>query len=179
MRKKRNNKPDGQLKDHNQMVHNVPKDPMGCQYKKDEFEDKLEKLQDETQGYIYSQSSKFSSIARNLTFGILGTIWVLTYSEGKCTIPNNWLLGALILSLVYLVADVCHYFSDTISYHNELNAMDNYRTMLDINEKHEPFMDKISQRSYQFLWAKFIILAFACVLFLIGMWVIYHPITNN
>lgn len=179
MKKKRNSKPNGQPKDHNKVAPNVQKAPVESLYKNDEFKDKLEKLQDETQGYIYSQSSKFSSIARNLTFGILGTIWVLTYSERKCTIPNNWLLGALIVSLVYLGFDVCHYFFDTKSYHKELKAMDYYRTMSDINEKHEPFMDKISQRSYLFLWAKFIILAFACVSFLIGMWFIYHPITNN
>ncbi len=181
MRKKRNNQSHERLKDHNkeETRANAQKDQQELQSNNGEFKGKLEKLQDETQEYMYNQSSKFSSIARNLTLGILGTIWVLTYSEGKCAIPNGWLLGTLISSLGFMMCDAVHYFCDTISYHEELNAMDSYKTMSDINGFHEPFMNKVFNRSHYFFLCKSIILAISCILFVIGMWYIYHPQTNN
>ena len=181
MRRKRNNQSHERQKGHNkeETRGNAQKDQQELQSNNGEFKGKLEKLQDETQEYMYNQSSKFSSIARNLTLGILGTIWVLTYSEGKCTIPNSWLLGTLISSLGFMMCDAVHYFLDTISYHKELSAMDSYKTMSDINGIHEPFMDKVFNRSHYFFLCKSIILAISCTLFLLGMWYIYHPQTNN
>ena len=36
----------------------------------------LQKLLDECQNFHYAQSSKFSTLARTLVFGIIGTIWI-------------------------------------------------------------------------------------------------------
>ena len=69
--------------------------------KKDEFEKRRQELQDETQRYMYQQSSKFSSVSRSLVLGIIGTIWVLTYVDGTLCIPNRWLLSSLITGLVF------------------------------------------------------------------------------
>lgn len=74
--------------------------------KEDSFDKRKETLEEELQGFMYSQSSKLSSVSRNLIFGILGTIWVLTFTEGKLTIPNPQLFFALLISLLFMATDV-------------------------------------------------------------------------
>lgn len=137
--------------------------------KKDEFEKRRQELLDETQRYMYQQSSKFSSVSRSLVLGIIGTIWVLTYVDGNLCIPNRWLLSSLITGLVFLLTDVIHYFWDSMSYHIESYKLDSYQTLLDIDRKHEPKMDEINKRSHWFIVAKFCILIIAAILFGIGL----------
>lgn len=139
------------------------------QPKNDSFKENKEKLQTETQHYMYDQSSKFSSVSRTLIFGIIGTIWVITYSEGMLHIPNYGLLISLIFGLLYMLTDVFHYFLDSVSYHKEIYDLDNYERQEDLDKIHEPKMDKINKRSYLFLIIKFVILIIAAVLFTAGL----------
>ena len=132
-------------------------------------EEKKQKLQDETQNYMYQQSSKFSSVSRNLVLGIIGTNWFLTYVDGKLRIPNRYLFASLLLGLMFLLVDVIHYFVDSVSYQNELCSLDKYETEQELESKHEPKMDKINKRSHRFIIAKFVLLVFASVLFFIGL----------
>jgi len=57
-----------------QEEHLNPKDHQEVQQVKrngdNTFEEKKQKLQDETQDFMYQQSSKFSSVSRNLVLGI-------------------------------------------------------------------------------------------------------------
>ncbi len=135
----------------------------------DEFQENRKKLQDETQSYKYSQSSKFSSVSRSLVFGILGTIWVVIYSDDSIVIPNDWLLYSLFSCLAFLFADVFHYFLDSISYQNELSKLDKYTTQEELDTKHEKKMDSISKRSHLFIKIKFVILFVACLFFVVGI----------
>lgn len=146
-------------KDHQEVLQ--PKD--------DSFKENKEKLQTETQKYMYDQSSKFSSVSRSLIFGIIGTIWVITYSEGILNIPNYSLLISLIFGLLYMLTDVFHYFLDSVSYHNEIYDLDDYKKQEDLDKIHEPRMDKISKRSFLFLIIKFVILIITAVLFTAGL----------
>lgn len=130
------------------------------------FEDKREKLQEELQGYYYSQSSKFSSVSRNLIFSILATIWVFIYTDGNLSITNQVLLYALITGILYLTIDILHYFLDSISYHKEQYRLDEYKTIEDLNDRHEPFMDGVNKRSYAFFVIKFVVLCLTAILFL-------------
>ena len=158
------------------METTVLKDRQGVQPSKDNFAEKKQNLLDETQKYMYQQSSKFSSVSRSLILGIIGTIWVLTYTEGKLRVPNNWLLYGLIGGLLFLLVDVIHYFWDSMSYQRELYRLDKYKSQDELNENHENIMDYINKRSNSFLVAKFFILIISSGLFTYGL---YLKITLN
>ncbi len=147
----------------------VRKDRQEAQHTKSNVKSRKEQLQNELQGYMYSQSSKLSSVSRNLTFGILGTIWVMTFSEGKMTIPNPYLFYALLTSLLFMVVDVVHYFWDSISYHQQQYELDKYTTDKEIDKIHEGKMDKINKRSYRFVIGKTTVLFLAAFFFIMGI----------
>lgn len=144
------------------------KDQMGLQSKDDckAIEKKVEELQTELQQYMYSQSSKFSSVSRNLIFGIMGTIWAFSFAKGE-NLYNPWFLFSLLCCFIYLMLDVCHYFSDTNSYNKEQYVLDKCTTLDDLS-KHDIVMDKINKRSNKFIHGKFGILVTTSISFFIG-----------
>jgi hypothetical protein len=160
-----------------QEEHLNPKDHQEVQQVKRDgdntFEEKKQELQGETQDFMYQQSSKFSSVSRNLVLGIIGTNWFLTYVDGKLRIPNLYLFISLLLGLMFLFVDVIHYFWDSMSYQKELYRLDEYKTEQDLIDKHEPKMDKINKRSHIFIVVKFSLLVFASILFFIGLIIIF------
>ncbi len=133
------------------------------------FEKNKEKLQEETQKYMYDQSSKFSTVSRYLIFGIIGTIWVITYKEGKLTIPNDFLFSSMLLCLLYLFSDVIHYYTDSRCYEKELYRLDKYNSQEDLDNIHEPIMDQINKYSHAFIIYKFIVLLCSSTYFIIGL----------
>ncbi len=137
--------------------------------KKDKFNERKQRLLDETQQYMYQQSSKFSTVSRNLALGIIGTIWVLTYVDGKLSTPNIWLLFSLIIGLLFLLVDVVHYFWDAISYQRETYQLDKYKNQSELDNLHETQMDSINKRSHRFIVAKFCILMLVSLSFAIGL----------
>ena len=139
------------------------------QEKNKALKEKKEKLQKETQDYMYGQSSKFSSVSRHLIFGIIGTIWVITYTDEGMFVPNCYLLFSIIIGLLYLLCDVTHYFWDSLDYENELNQIDIYNSQKQLEVEHEQRMDSINQRSHFYIRLKFVILLFCSVLFIIGL----------
>lgn len=156
--------------DNKELEHHVQKDLLEApQSEKDEFEKRRKELQDETQNFMYHQSSKFSSVSRTLVLGIIGTIWVITYTDGNLCIPNIWLFVSLLLGLSFLTVDVIHYFWDSMSYHEELYNLDDYTSMAELNEKHEPKMNEINKRSHIFIKIKFWVLIIAALFFLLGI----------
>lgn len=124
----------------------------------------VQKLLDECQSYHYAQSSKFSTLARTLVFSVLGTIWVVSYSDQGFIPSNNFLIWALIVGFAYLVVDVCHYFFDSRFYKKEYFKFEKEKNI----SQHDSRMSKRSQLSYRAIWGKFIILIVICVLFIIG-----------
>ena len=149
------------------------KDHQGVQQVKGDicntFEEKKQKLQDETQDFKYQQSSKFSSVSRNLVLGIIGTNWFLTYVDGKLRIPNLYLFISLLLGLMFLFVDVIHYFWDSMSYQKELYSLDKYKIEQELENKHEPRMNAINKRSHRFIIAKCVLLLTASALFFMGL----------
>ena len=124
----------------------------------------IQRLLDECQGFHYEQSSKFSQLSRTLVFGIIGTIWVLSYSEGCFTLNNDWQIWTLIGSFIYLAIDVCHYFCDACFYRKEYFRFEKEK---DISQ-HDIRMSARSKLSYRAIMIKWIILIVVCVLFVIG-----------
>ena len=132
---------------------------------KDPIEEKLK----ECQGYHYSQSSKVSSLSRNIVYGIIGTSWVLIYANGSYHQPCTWLIIALGLSFVYLLLDLTHYLSDSCSYRREYFRLDRDKKTEGILYRHEEYMDGVSKRSFHLLIAKFICVLVIAVIFVIGI----------
>ena len=151
--------------------NHVRKAHQGARHKKEEssFSKKKEALQGELQGFMYSQSSKLSSVSRNLIFGILGTIWIMTYAEGKLTIPNPQLFYALLFSLLFMAVDVLHYFMDSISYHRQQYKLDTYKTDEELRYIYDRDMDGINKRSHRFILWKTIVLTLASIIFVWGI----------
>ena len=147
----------------------IQKGHQECLSQQSSFEQKKNKLQDETQEFMYNQSSKFSSVSRSLVLGMLGTIWVITYTDHIIDIPNNWLLHSLFVCLFFLLIDIIHYFWDSMSYHHELFKLDDYTSHEELDHEHEKRMDAISNRSHYFIIIKFIILLIGAAFFVIGI----------
>ena len=124
----------------------------------------LQKLLDECQNFHYAQSSKFSTLARTLVFGIIGTIWILSYSTNGFNPSNNCLLWSLIVSFLYLAVDVCHYFWDSCFYRSEYFNFEKEKEVL----KHDERMEERARKSFKSLIAKFAILIIICILFIVG-----------
>lgn len=154
----------------NKYKSTVPKDLQETlPSRNDDFERRRQQLMDETQNFMYQQSSKFSSVSRNLAFGIIGTIWVITYTEKKLCIPNCWLVACIFFLILFHVCDVLHYFLDSMSYHKESYKLDEYVSNEDIDQKHESNMNEINRRSHRFIIIKFVFLIMASFCFLVGM----------
>lgn len=130
-------------------------------------QDLIKKELEECQGYHYSQSSKVSSLSRNIVYGIIGTCWIVIYADNQYHEPCLWLIIVLGLSFVYLLLDLAHYFSDSCSYRREYFRLDRDKKAEGILYRHEEYMDGVSKRSFYLLIVKFI-----CVLVIAGFFVI-------
>lgn len=135
--------------------------------KKIDFERK-EKLENELQGYRYSQSSKFSSVSRTLIFGIIGTVWTIILNSEKDSICHPFLTSSLILSIMYLTCDVHHYFKDCQNYVNRQFELCKASTNADL-DNHDVIMDEISKKSQCYIKWKYWLLWLSVITFLIGM----------
>lgn len=136
---------------------------------KDDKQATIEKKLEECQEYHYSQSSKVSSLSRNIVYGIIGTCWVLIYAENRYHEPCLWIVIALGLSFIYLILDLIHYFSDSCSYRCEYFRLSRDKNNEGIEYRHEEYMDIVSKRSFHLLIAKFVCVLIIAVIFIIGI----------
>ncbi len=124
----------------------------------------IQRLLDECQGFHYAQSSNFSKLSRTIIFGIIGTIWILSYSTEGFNPSNNWLLLALIVAFLYIAIDVGHYFSDSCFYRGEYSLFEEEKNI----SGHDKRMNKRAQKSFYAICIKCGILSVVCLLFIIG-----------
>lgn len=136
------------------------------------FNEKKEKLLEQTQSFKYSQSKSCSAIGRQMALGMLGTTWTILITQSHSYSMNNLLFVSQILVVAFLLCDVLQYFLDTISYHFEISRFDDYKINDDLDKKHEKFMDKVYKRSFSFFMVKNILLLIAALVFIIGIWVL-------
>lgn len=127
--------------------------------------DIIEKELSECQNYHYSQSSKVSSLSRNIVYGIIGTCWVLIYADNLYHEPCIWIIITLGLGFVYLLLDLAHYFSDSCSYKKEYFELEQKKN----TEVHEEFMNKVAKRSFALLRVKFYFVLVIAVAFVIAI----------
>lgn len=112
----------------------------------------------------------FSNVARTLLFGIIGTIWVITYSEKGLDFSNCWLLTTLSLCLFYFLVDVIHYFFSAMIYQNiskKAKECEDFGQYLKQKER----TYKINKRTVIIIYIKFIVLIIAALAFCKGLFV--------
>lgn len=111
-------------------------------------DNKYDKLLDECQGYKYAQSSNFIKLSRTVVFGIIGTIWILSYSDGEFEIHNTCLITSLFFAFLHILIDLLHYFVDMIFYKKEYVRFSDDRGGTNTIEKHDKRMDEHATVSF-------------------------------
>lgn len=135
-----------------------------------EIESKIDKEIAKCEEFHFAQSSKVSSISRNIIFGIIGTLWILLYSQnGEHKKLYHILIIALCGCFVYLIVDLVHYFWDACSYRSQSFRIDYNRSEKGILYKHNEYLDIVSKRSFACFVLKFIMVIIVSTLFIIGM----------
>ena len=135
---------------------------------KREQEAKIEKLLEECQGFKYTQSSNFSTLSRSIIFGIIGTLWIISYTDGEFTFPNRCSLYAMCAAFVYLIADLIHYYWDSCFYKKEYVQFDKEKMSETAVQDHNSRMDKNADNSFNFFRGKCVLLLITVLLFMIG-----------
>ena len=130
--------------------------------------DKIE-LHTRAQKFMSEQSDKFSTVARALMFGIIGTVWIIAYTEAGLSISNRWLIAALILSLLYFLVDVIHYFWNAMSYQDVSKQAKKCNDDEALDDQYDR-MKAINGRSVTCVVIKFVVLILAATAFCIGLY---------
>lgn len=128
---------------------------------------KRELLDSVQQDYI-AQSNTLSIVNRTITGVILGTIWAICYKENAIKTPNIWLTFSLILSLIFFLIELAHYFTDSRFYHNMSDEMVKSEMNFDYKKKHKE-IQRHSKCSYRFLLAKSGVVLLLSIIFVIGI----------
>lgn len=131
-------------------------------------ENKYDKLLDECQGYKYSQSSNFIKLSRTVVFGIIGTIWILSYSDGEFEIHNTCLITSLFCAFLHILMDLLHYFVDMIFYKKEYVRFADDRGCANAIEKHDKRMDNQAAVSFGFVCVNAVVLLLTAISFIRG-----------
>lgn len=126
-------------------------------------------LYNESQNEMSDLTSNFSTVARTLMFGIIGTIWIITYTEEGLNFSNPWLFAALSLCLFYFLVDVIHYFCCSMICQS-ISAKAKDSNTYDEYLKQKRRTEKNSRRSVVFIVIKFIVLIIAATSFCIGLY---------
>ena len=131
-------------------------------------DNKYDKLLDECQGYKYAQSSNFIKLSRTVIFGIIGTIWILSYSNGEFIIHNTYLITSLLFAFLHILIDLLHYLVDMIFYKKEYVRFSEDKGDANAIEKHDKRMDKHATVSFRFVCVNTIALLLSVISFIIG-----------
>lgn len=129
-----------------------------------------------------NQTGKVSSISRGIVYGIIATIWVLITAGDKFSLNNiNLLLQiSLILSFIYLVLDLTHYFVDALRYRFESFRLDKK----DISDEFKlnsckSTLDNISIWSFIAVAFKYIITLAIVVVFVFGLLLYFQEVGQH
>ena len=129
-----------------------------------------DELVEETQRFMYAQSSKCSQSGRIIAYGlfILNVVLIFLYP----TLVNFCSYFGLLDIILFLIMDVIHYYKDVGRYYAELYRLDQYPEDK-ILMSHECNMDKINKSSRRMFEVKHIVLMLAVVLSIAGLFITF------
>lgn len=133
-----------------------------------EKSEKIDKLLDECQTYKYNQSSNFIQLSRTVIFGIIGTIWILSYSDGSFNIHNTCQIVSLLFAFTHIFIDLLHYFWDMIFYKREYVKLDADRDNVEAVKEHDKRMDCNANVSFAFVCINSFVLLMTAISFVKG-----------
>ena len=133
---------------------------------------KLELLKT-VQENLVAQSKSLSTVTRTIVGIVLGTIWAICYKEKHVEIPNIWILSSIIISALFLIVELSHYFCDTRFYHNKSNEIVENGENFNYEEIYQE-VQRNSKRSYCFLKTKAILTFILVIIFATGIGCLYH-----
>lgn len=123
---------------------------------------------------LYEQSTKVSTICRGMVYAIIGTIWIVSYSDGMFYKPTCWLLWTLGLCGLYLVLDMTHYFVDSCFHYNrEQKIFAQNKLLQEASKSEKQKYAKNAKRSFGFLVTKFCLTLLIVIIFVIGLTQLY------
>ena len=127
-----------------------------------------DQLIEETQRFMYAQSSRCSKNSRIIAYGlfVLNVVMIFQYP----TIVNFCSYFGLLDIILFLMMDIIHYYKDAGRYYVELYQLDQYpeEEMLML---HEQQMDKINKDSRRMFGVKYIVLVLAMFLSIVGLFI--------
>ena len=127
-----------------------------------------DELVEETQRFMYAQSSGCSKNSRIIAYGlfVLNVVMIFQYP----TIVNFCSYFGLLDIILFLMMDIIHYYKDAGRYYVELYRLDQYpeEEMLML---HEQQMDKINKDSRRMFEVKYIVLMLAVFLSVVGLFI--------
>lgn len=129
-----------------------------------------DELVEETQRFMYAQSSKCSQSSRIIAYGlfILNVVLIFLYP----TLINFCSYFGLLDIILFLMMDIVHYYKDAGRYYVELYRLDQYPEDK-ILKLHEQQMDKINKASRRMFEVKHIVLMLAVVLSIAGLFITF------
>lgn len=129
-----------------------------------------DELVEETQRFMYAQSSKCSQSSRIIAYGlfILNVVLIFRYP----TLVNFCSYFGLLDIILFLMMDIIHYYKDAGRYYVELYRLDQYPED-NILMSHERNMDKINKSSRRMFEVKHIVLMLAVVLSIAGLFITF------
>jgi len=121
--------------------------------------------------YKYAQSSKVSSLCRYIVYAVLALVWPLSYeSDQGFVLTNVFLIIVLLGSLLYLLLDIVHYYTDSIAYHSlAMTLQKGKEDEQCLRRYYEVKSEKIGRRSTRFLTYKFVFMLVIALCFIAGM----------
>lgn len=144
---------------------------------KQEINDKYDSSIEESNGFSYSQASNVSSISRNLVMGMIATVWVVSYIDGKFVLPNKCLVCAMAIAFAYLLMDVIHYYTDARFYHKgTLSLEKHYGNPSFLKKVYNDGMIAHAKKSQRWFVGKFYLFLLTVVVFLVGMVLEFIPL---
>lgn len=129
-----------------------------------------DELVEETQRFMYAQSSKCSQSSRIIAYGlvILNVVLIFRYP----TLVNLCSCFGLLDIILFLMMDIIHYYKDAGRYYVELYRLDQYPEE-EILKLHEQQMDRINEASHRMFEVKHIVLMLAVVLSIAGLFITF------
>lgn len=129
-----------------------------------------DQLVEETQRFMYAQSSRCSQNSRIIAYGLfmLNVVLIFRYP----TLVNFCSYFGLLDIILFLMMDIIHYYKDAGRYYAELYRLDQYPEDK-ILMSHERNMDKINKSSRRMFEVKHIVLMLAAVLSIAGLFITF------
>lgn len=129
-----------------------------------------DELVEETQRFMYAQSSKCSQNSRIIAYGlfVLNAVMIFLYP----TLVNFCSYFGLLDVILFLMMDIIHYYKDAGRYYVELYRLDRYPEE-EILKLHEQQMDKINKASRRMFEVKHIVLMLAVFLSITGLFITF------